>query len=75
MVVSFLVACYFAFLHQGLGYEAIAAWQELIWGVGITTASWLIVAFISKVTEEKTSDRFKDKFGDPTVYWPLQLNT
>lgn len=58
MVVSFVVACYFAFLHQRLGFEPVAAWQELIWGVGITTVSWLIVAFTTQVTNEKTLIHF-----------------
>ncbi|MHC4913341.1 MAG: sodium:solute symporter family protein [Planctomycetota bacterium] len=54
MVVSFLVACYFQFVHTALGFEPLATWQELIAGVGITTVSWLAVTLITRPTEQKT---------------------
>ncbi len=58
MVVSFLVACYFNFVHTALGFEPLATWQELIAGVGITTVSWLAVTFITRPTEQKTLRSF-----------------
>jgi len=54
MVVSFLVACYFEFVHGAIGFEEVATWQKLITGVGITTASWLVITLITRPTEQKT---------------------
>jgi len=54
MVVSFLVACYFEFVHTAIGFEQLATWQKLITGVGITTVSWLVVTLITRPTEQKT---------------------
>jgi solute:Na+ symporter, SSS family len=48
MVVSFLVAVFFAFVAG----QTLDAWVRLLVGVGITTASWLVVAFITPPTEE-----------------------
>ena len=58
MVVSFLVACYFSFVHTALDFEPLATWQELIAGVGITTVSWLAVTLITRPTEQKTLRSF-----------------
>jgi SSS family solute:Na+ symporter len=58
MVVSFLVACYFEFVHTAIGFEQLATWQKLITGVGITTVSWLVVTLITRPTEQKTLRSF-----------------
>ncbi|UCC21986.1 MAG: Na+:solute symporter [Planctomycetota bacterium] len=58
MVVSFLVACYFEFVHTAIGFEPLATWQKLIIGVGITTVAWLLVTLITRPTEEKTLRSF-----------------
>ncbi|MHC4571305.1 MAG: sodium:solute symporter family protein [Planctomycetota bacterium] len=58
MVVSFLVACYFEFVHGAIGFEEVATWQKLITGVGITTASWLVITLITRPTEQKTLRSF-----------------
>ena len=58
MVVSFLVACYFEFVHGAIGFEEPATWQKLITGVGITTASWLVITLITRPTEQKTLRSF-----------------
>ncbi|HFA48656.1 MAG TPA: Na+:solute symporter [Bacteroidetes bacterium] len=50
MVISFLVALYFEFLHP----EEIASHLKLIWGVGITTVGWLAVTFLTQPTEHST---------------------
>lgn len=54
MVVSFLVAVYFKFIHTYLGLPELAQWQELVLGVGITTIAWVTVTFITKPADDKT---------------------
>lgn len=47
MLVSFLVALYFAFAHIYFS-EPIVTHVELVIGVAITSLSWVLVAYISK---------------------------
>ncbi len=54
MVVSFLVAVYFTFIHEALGFGPLEQWQRLISGVGITTLVWMLVAFFTKPADDKT---------------------
>jgi Na+/proline symporter len=58
MLVSFIVACYFEFVHTNIGLAPFESWQKLIIGVGITTISWLTVTFITKPADEKTLRSF-----------------
>ena len=58
MVVSFLVACYFEFVHSNIGLAPLESWQKLIIGVGVTTASWVLVTFIAKPADDKTLFNF-----------------
>ncbi|MDY0355918.1 MAG: sodium:solute symporter family protein [Sedimentisphaerales bacterium] len=54
MVVSFLVACWFQFVHDRVGLPALESWQVLVLGVAITTAAWLLVTFLTRPTERRT---------------------
>jgi len=58
MVVSFLVACYFEFVHTAMGLGDLVSYQKLVIGVTVTTISWLIVTFVTKPAENKTLLRF-----------------
>lgn len=58
MVVSFLIACYFEFIHPVTGLPELMQWQKLVIGVAITTVSWVTVAFITKPTDDKTLFNF-----------------
>ena len=53
MVVSFVVAVSFKVFDPGL-----AAWQELIIGVGITTASWVSATLLSPPSADETLRAF-----------------
>ncbi len=53
MAVSFGVALYFVFVPSGL-----AAWQELLVGVGVTTAAWVAVSMWTAPTEENRLREF-----------------
>jgi SSS family solute:Na+ symporter len=58
MIVSFLVAFYLEILHVKLGYGPLPPHFCLVTGVGITTASWLIVTFLTKPANDETLRRF-----------------
>ena len=49
MVVSFIVAL--VFFKNDFGLES---WQQLLLGVGATTLTWLIAAFVTKPTDKET---------------------
>jgi Na+/proline symporter len=53
MVVSFLVAVAFRTIDTSL-----APWQELVFGVGITTASWVAATLLTKPADERTLEEF-----------------
>jgi len=58
MVVSFLVAAVF-FVWGNRSPETVPmAWQQMLWGVGLTTISWMIVALVTPATEPRTLREF-----------------
>lgn len=53
MVVSFAVALGFK-----LGGSTLASWQELLLGVGITTAAWVTATLVTQPADDDTLKRF-----------------
>jgi Na+/proline symporter len=52
MITSFLIACYFQFLHSSLFPEVqLEAWHKLLIGVGLTTICWIVATFLTKPTD------------------------
>ncbi|MEX0646478.1 MAG: sodium:solute symporter family protein [Balneolaceae bacterium] len=58
MVISFLVALYFRFLHASTGLPIFTGWQELLAGVTITTIGWLLVTYLTRPTDNETLINF-----------------
>ena len=54
MVISFVVAVYFQFVHTRLGFEAWDASLTLVVGVMITTVGWLATTFLTRPDDEAT---------------------
>jgi SSS family solute:Na+ symporter len=54
MVVSFLAACYFEFVHTHIGLAQLESWQKLLVGISITTTAWVTVTFITKSADDET---------------------
>ena len=54
MVASFVVAIGFAVAAP----EGMPAWHKLLIGVGITTASWILVTLVTRPTDEQTLKTF-----------------
>lgn len=68
MAVSFMIALYFGFFH-GKYFPPMAHWQELVIGIGITTASWLFTAFFTRPTNPYTLKKFLMKTKAPGRGW------
>jgi solute:Na+ symporter, SSS family len=58
MVVSFSVAIYFQFVHRALGLPAPDPSLQLVIGVAVTTAGWLLVTFLTAPASQETLRKF-----------------
>ncbi len=58
MVISFLVAVYFGFLHTRLGFTRWDPSAELVLGVAVTTVGWLVVTFLTPPVDTETLKDF-----------------
>lgn len=71
MIVSFVIALGFTFA-DGFGFEA---WQQLIIGVGLTTMSWLAVAFLTSPTDSEVLRSFYIKIRPGGRGWTRVTDT
>jgi solute:Na+ symporter, SSS family len=69
MIVSFLLAMYFQFLHPIIFSSELSGSEQLIYGVLLTTISWVFVAFKSKSTDELTLVSFYKKIQSGGPGW------
>lgn len=53
MAVSFVIAIYFEIVHTKLGFDPVESHIRLVWGVGITTACWLLVTLITRPSSDQ----------------------
>lgn len=74
MIVSFVVALYFEFVHPALGFEVLADYQKLIIGIAITTASWITVTLMTPPTDEKTLVQFYKLIRPAAAGWKPVLD-
>ncbi len=58
MIVSFLVAVYFTFIHNRFFEGSLPDWAPLCIGVGITTLSWIGVTLVTRPADEETLRSF-----------------
>ncbi len=61
MIISFLVALYFQFVHARLGLAALDPSIMLVIGVGITTVGWLSVTMLTRPSDKETLQTFYNK--------------
>ena len=61
MTISFAVAVYFEVLGPAWGHPQPEAAVKLLLGVGITTAGWLAVTFLTPPTDPETLRRFHER--------------
>lgn len=79
MVVSFLVAVYFAggITLEPIGLPSIVswpvpeweAWQQLVTGIAVTTVAWITVTFLTRPTETDTLKRFYETVQPMGAGW------
>jgi len=58
MVVSFVIALYFEFVHKYTGLPELATHWVLLTGVGITTVAWVTVTLLTKPVNKDTLRSF-----------------
>jgi solute:Na+ symporter, SSS family len=58
MIFSFLVALFFEFGYRRLGLPPLSGAAQLVLSVGVTTALWLLVTFLTRPTDEATLHSF-----------------
>ncbi len=64
MAVSFLVALWFRVVAPKMDIAVPNDWQQLLWGVGITTVVWMIVTFLTRPTEKSVLNAFWEKIHE-----------
>jgi hypothetical protein len=75
MVISFLVALYFQFGHQALGFAPVDSSTALALGVGITTAGWITVTVLTPPDETATLQAFYDRIRPFPYGWRKAVRT
>jgi hypothetical protein len=60
MVVSFVVAVYFQFVHGALGLRALDPSVALVTGVVVTTVGWAVVTLLTRPADRATLQSFYD---------------
>jgi Na+/proline symporter len=69
MVISFVVAIYFSFIHEALGFAPLAGHIQLIIGVAVTTVGWLAVTFMTRPTDPVVLQAFVKQVAPPMMGW------
>lgn len=58
MIVSFVVALYFEFVHPATGEPVLDGSSKLLIGVAVTTLAWMAVTLVTKPVDTKTLRAF-----------------
>ena len=61
MTISLLVAVHFAWVHPALGLPSLDSWEQLVVGVAVTTAGWVVVTLLTPPADAATLQRFYDR--------------
>lgn len=69
MVISFLVALYFAFVHARLGLEPVPTHVQLVIGVLITTVGWILVTLATAPESQAVLSRFYTLIRPAAIGW------
>jgi len=73
MVVSFVIALYLQIIHPALGFAPVATIDQLLWGVGLTTLSWVLVTLWTPAEDEQTLVSFYQKIQPGGPGWKKVL--
>jgi SSS family solute:Na+ symporter len=69
MIVSFFVAIYFEIVHEAIGFDPMLSHWKLLVGVGITTASWLLVTLLTAPEKDEVLLSFYRKVRPAAYGW------
>ena len=58
MVASLIIAVYFTFIHDNIGFLPMEAWQKTISGALLTTLTWVVATFYTPPTSDETLRKF-----------------
>jgi len=75
MVISFVIAVYFQFVHGALGLPPLAPTLQLVIGIAITTVGWLAVTFATPPTDRATLQTFYDRIRPMGPGWNGAVTT
>ena len=75
MVTSFLVALWFQFGHERLGFASFDPAIQLVVGVAITTAVWITTTYRTRPTERAKLQSFYDRIRPFPNGWRKAVNT
>ena len=75
MIISFLVAVYFQFGHEALGFTAVDPSMQLILGVAITTTGWILVTLLTPPASREKLQSFYDKIHPFDRGWRAAVDT
>jgi len=75
MAISFLVAIYFQFVHEALGFAPLASSATLVVGVAITTVGWILVTLVTPPTDRATLQAFYDRIHPMGRGWRGAVTT
>ena len=75
MIISFLVAVWFQFIHVRVGLPPIDPSLQLVLGVAITTVGWVSVTFLTRPTAPATLQSFYDRIHPFAYGWRRAVQT
>jgi Na+/proline symporter len=58
MIASLIIACYFTFIHDSLGFLPMESWAKTALGALMTTIIWVVATYITPQTDEDTLQKF-----------------
>ena len=75
MAASASVALWFPLIHERVGLPAMDPAVSLLLGVGVTTAVWLLVTFLTRPTDTATLQGFYDRIRPFAPGWRRAVTT
>jgi Na+/proline symporter len=75
MIISFIVAVYFQFVHEAVGLAPLDPSLRLVIGVAITTLVWLAVTFLTPAVDRQTLQAFYDRIRPFNLGWRSAVRT
>lgn len=58
MVASLIIASYFTFAHDSLGFLPLEDWHKLVIGATLTTLIWIVATYFTPATNDETLRKF-----------------